>query len=63
MSKANISTTPIRSRRAVLAGIAASAALPIAAALPVAAPAFAVTTDPIFAAMDEIPQGARLILC
>jgi hypothetical protein len=31
MSKANISTTPIRSRRAVLAGIASAAVLPIAA--------------------------------
>jgi hypothetical protein len=35
MSKANISTTPIRSRRAFLAGIAAvTAAVPVAAALP-----------------------------
>jgi hypothetical protein len=32
MSKANLSTTPIRSRRAVLAGMGAAAVLPIAAA-------------------------------
>jgi hypothetical protein len=37
MSKADISTTPIRSRRAVLANIATAAALPIAAAAPAAA--------------------------
>ena len=38
MSKADVSTTPIRSRRAVLAGIvSAAAALPIAAAVPTAA--------------------------
>jgi hypothetical protein len=45
MSKADICTTPIRSRRAVLAGIVASAALPIAGALPVAAAATPSTTD------------------
>jgi hypothetical protein len=60
MSKADIYTTPIRSRRAVLTGMAATAALPIAAALPVAAPAFAITTDPIFAAMDEYRQAHAL---
>src|SRR5690348_1896592 len=38
MSKANISPTPIRSRRAVLAGIFAAAAVPIATAIPTAAP-------------------------
>jgi hypothetical protein len=46
MSKADISTTPIRSRRAVLAGIASAAALPIAAAIPASANA---TADPAFA--------------
>jgi hypothetical protein len=49
MSKADISTTPIRSRRAVLAGIASAAALPIAAGIPTTA---AATADPIFAAID-----------
>jgi len=49
MSKADISTTPIRSRRAVLAGIASAAAMPIVAAVPNNAVAFA---DPIFAALD-----------
>jgi hypothetical protein len=39
MSQAHTSTTLIRSRRAVLAGIASAAALPIAAAIPTAAPA------------------------
>jgi hypothetical protein len=34
MSKADVSTTPIRSRRAVLAGLASTAALPIAAIVP-----------------------------
>jgi len=37
MSKANISSIPIRSRRAVLSGLAVTAALPIAAAVPAAA--------------------------
>ena len=37
MSKADISTTPIRSRRAVLAGIVSAAALPVVAAIPTAA--------------------------
>src|SRR5579864_2069349 len=46
MSKANISTTPIRSRRAVLAGIAASTAMP-SALLAMAAP------DPIYAAIER----------
>jgi len=54
MSKADISTTPIRSRRAVLAGLASAAALPIAGALPTSAEA---TTDPIFAAMDAYRQA------
>jgi hypothetical protein len=49
MSKAVISTTPIRSRRAVLAGIATAAALPIAAGIPTTA---AASADPIFAAID-----------
>lgn len=39
MSKADISPTPIRSRRAVLAGIFAAAAVPIATAIPTSAPA------------------------
>lgn len=39
MSKADSPTTLIRSRRAVLAGIASAAALPIAAAIPTTAPA------------------------
>jgi hypothetical protein len=39
MSKADISPTPIRSRRAVLAGIFAVAAVPIATAIPTATPA------------------------
>jgi hypothetical protein len=37
MSKADLCTTPIRSRRAVLAGIASAAAIPVAAAVPAAA--------------------------
>jgi hypothetical protein len=49
MSKADISTTPIRSRRAVLAGIASAAALPIAATAPTAA----LAADPIFAAIER----------
>jgi NADPH-dependent 2,4-dienoyl-CoA reductase/sulfur reductase-like enzyme len=53
MSKADISTTLIRSRRAVLAGIASAAALPIAAA---ASSTVALPTpsaaDPFFAAID-----------
>jgi hypothetical protein len=55
MSKADHSTTPILSRRAALAGVASTVALPIAAALP--APALAVTTDPIFAAIDAHRQA------
>jgi hypothetical protein len=51
MSKADLCTTPIRSRRAVLTGIAAASALPIVTALPVAG-ALAVPTDPIFAVID-----------
>jgi len=49
MSKADISTTPIRSRRAVLAALASAAALPIAAAMPTNAEQ---SIDPIFAALD-----------
>jgi hypothetical protein len=53
MSKADVSTTPIRSRRAVLAGIASAAALPIAAAVPTIAPAEASQAiDPIFGAIE-----------
>jgi hypothetical protein len=37
MSKTDISTTPIRSRRAVLAGLASAAAVPAAAAVSAAA--------------------------
>jgi hypothetical protein len=50
MSKADVSTTLIRSRRAVLAGLASAAALPIAAALPTNAEQSA---DPIFAAIEK----------
>jgi hypothetical protein len=50
MSKADHCTTPIRSRRAVLAGLASAAALPIAAALPTNAEQSA---DPIFAIIDK----------
>ena len=39
MSKADVSTTPIRSRRAFLAGIAVTAVMPIAAAVPAGAAA------------------------
>jgi hypothetical protein len=49
MSKADISTTPILSRRAVLAGIASAAALPFAATIPTtaaAAPAGNPSTTP-----------------
>jgi hypothetical protein len=60
MSKADISTTPIRSRRAVLTGMAAAAALPIAVALPATVPAFAIAPDPIFAAMDEYRHAHAL---
>ena len=49
MSKADVSTTLIRSRRAVLAGIAAGGV--VAAASP-AVPAAGATTDPIFAVID-----------
>jgi hypothetical protein len=52
MSKADISTTPILPRRAVLAGIASAAALPVAAAIPttlMAGPA----VDPAFALIAE----------
>jgi hypothetical protein len=50
-SQANSQNTPIRSRRAVLAGIAsAAAALPIAAGTPTTA---AATADPIYAAIER----------
>jgi hypothetical protein len=49
MSQANSTTYPIRSRRAVLAGIASAALLPPAAAIPTAAPA---AVDPIYAAIE-----------
>jgi hypothetical protein len=52
MSKADPCTTPIRSRRAVLAGIASAVALPLATALPVAATAMPLTpevADPVIA--------------
>src|SRR5437868_5763520 len=59
MSKAENCTTPIR-RRAVLAGIASAAALPIAAAIPTAAvagiptsAAAAAEPDPAFALIAE----------
>jgi hypothetical protein len=58
MSKADISTTPIRSRRAVLAGIVSAGALPIVAAIPSAAPAFPfAATDPIIAALDAFRRA------
>ena len=50
MSKADVSTTLIRSRRAVLAGIAAGSA--VAAAIPHAALAATPAADPIFAAIE-----------
>ena len=49
MSKAKDCSTPIRSRRAVLAGVASAALIPIAAAIPTAATA---TADPAFALID-----------
>jgi hypothetical protein len=49
MSKADLCTTPIRSRPAVLAGIASAAAAPLAAAVPAMAET---TADPIFAAIE-----------
>ena len=57
MSKADISPTPIRSRRAVLAGIASAAALPAAAvipatALPTAGLPATPAADPIYAMID-----------
>jgi hypothetical protein len=52
MSQADNCTTLIRSRRAVLAGIASAAALPIAAATP-AALATPSEVDPIFAAIEK----------
>jgi hypothetical protein len=54
MSKADVSTTPIRSRRAVIAGMSAAAALPIVAAVPTMAAAAVpiVPVDPMFAALD-----------
>jgi hypothetical protein len=68
MSKADISTTLIRSRRAVLAGIASAAALPIAGALPIAAPAMDFPVAPVSEAalanvppLDATPQPARTV--
>jgi hypothetical protein len=59
MSKADILPTPIRSRRAVLAGLASAAALPIAAAMPAKAEQ---SSDPIFAAIDAMRRaGAAMI--
>jgi hypothetical protein len=53
MSKAKNLTIPIRSRRAVLAGVASAAAIPIAAATtPLAALAAGAAVDPIFAVLD-----------
>jgi hypothetical protein len=57
MAKADISTTSIRSRRAVLAGVASAAVLPIAAALPTNAEA---AVDPIFAAIDAFRRADAL---
>jgi hypothetical protein len=59
MSKADVSTKPFRSRRAVLAGIvSAAAALPIAAAVPTIAPAEASRAiDPIFAAIEAFRRA------
>jgi hypothetical protein len=57
MSKADICSIPIRSRRAVLTGIASAAALPIAGALPATAGA---TTDPIYAAIERHKQTAAV---
>jgi hypothetical protein len=54
MVKADISTTSIRSRRAVLAGMASAAALPIAAAIPTPAEA---TADPIYEAIDAFRRA------
>jgi hypothetical protein len=57
MSKANISTTLIRSRRAVLAGIASATAVTAAGARPTdAAPAI----DPIFAAIETHRKAAAI---
>src|ERR1039457_1473736 len=49
-------TNTSRSRRAVLAGIASAAAVPIAAANP-AIPTARATADPIFAAIDMYRQA------
>jgi hypothetical protein len=59
MSKADVSTTPIRSRRAVLAGLASAAALPLASSLPTTAEA---TTDPIFGAIDAFHRADALYM-
>jgi hypothetical protein len=53
MSKADDCTIPIRSHRAVLAGIVSAAALPIAAGIPTTAP----TADPIFPAIEAYRQA------
>jgi hypothetical protein len=52
-------TNTSRSRRAVLAGIASAAALPIAAASP-AIPTARAATDPIFAAIDAFRRADAL---
>jgi hypothetical protein len=52
MSKADISTTPILPRRAVLAGIASTAALPIAVGVPTASLVVAPAIDAIFELID-----------
>jgi hypothetical protein len=49
MSRANSFTTPIRSRRAVLAGIASAAALPVAAAIPATSVTATPAVDPALA--------------
>jgi hypothetical protein len=53
MSKADISTTPILARRAVLAGIASAAALPVAAAIPTTSLKAAPAIDPAFTVIAE----------
>ena len=62
MSQADISTTPIRSRRAVLAGIASASALPSAVGIPATALAARLAADPIFdlaRAESTRPDGSR----
>jgi hypothetical protein len=62
MPKADSSTTPIRSRRAVLAGMASAGALPIVAAIPTAAaPAMPAGSERAgaFARMEQIVELLR----